>query len=350
MSSPQSFDDEQCACRAIAWSAADAPLRAKILDAALLLAGLALIVWLFASIGVPVVVATLSGNGWRALLAISIVHLFVTLLMGVAWWSLIRVGEPRSYIWGRLVRDGASELLPFTKIGGYLFGIRAVSLAPEVRIVTVAASTVVDVTLEFSAQIAFTAMGLILLLRLFPHSRLVPPLAGGLGVAALAAIAFIALQRGNVDISNRITTRILHQRIRGLSISAAAVSQEIRAIYLSHRNVGVAFLLHFAAWLCTSFEIFLALRLMDVRIDMAAVLTLESLIYAARGVAFMVPGSIGVQEGAYVALGVALGLSPEIALSLSLLKRARDLVLGAPALASWQLCEGRRWRQRRRAS
>jgi hypothetical protein len=35
-----------------------------------------------------------------------------------------------------------------------------------------------------------------------------------------------------------------------------------------------------------------------------------------------------------------------MALALSLLKRARDLVLGLPVLAAWQLLEGRRlWRR-----
>jgi hypothetical protein len=58
--------------------------------------------------------------------------------------------------------------------------------------------------------------------------------------------------------------------------------------------------------------------------------------------AFMVPNAIGVQEGAYILLGGALGLTPEFALSLSLLKRGRDLALGIPALVLWQLSESRR--------
>jgi hypothetical protein len=41
-------------------------------------------------------------------------------------------------------------------------------------------------------------------------------------------------------------------------------------------------------------------------------------------------------------LGASLGLAPEFALGLSLLKRGRDVVLGIPALASWHLFETRR--------
>jgi hypothetical protein len=63
-----------------------------------------------------------------------------------------------------------------------------------------------------------------------------------------------------------------------------------------------------------------------------------------------VPNSVGVQEGAYVLLGSAFGLTPEMALALSLVKRARDLVIGLPTIALWQALEGSRLWRRRAAS
>jgi len=66
----------------------------------------------------------------------------------------------------------------------------------------------------------------------------------------------------------------------------------------------------------------------------------------ARSVAFAVPNAVGVQEGVYILVGASFGLTPETALALSLLKRARDLIIGLPALAAWQLLEGGRlWRR-----
>jgi hypothetical protein len=60
-----------------------------------------------------------------------------------------------------------------------------------------------------------------------------------------------------------------------------------------------------------------------------------------------VPAALGIQEGAYVVLGGLFGISPEVALALSLLKRARSLLLGVPPLLMWQLAEGRLlWRRR----
>jgi hypothetical protein len=74
---------------------------------------------------------------------------------------------------------------------------------------------------------------------------------------------------------------------------------------------------------------------------------IESLLYAIRTLAFAVPNAVGVQEGAYVLIGASFGLAPDMALALSLVKRARDLAIGLPALGVWQIVESRRlWRSR----
>ncbi|HMJ49089.1 MAG TPA: hypothetical protein VK440_00755, partial [Burkholderiales bacterium] len=66
-----------------------------------------------------------------------------------------------------------------------------------------------------------------------------------------------------------------------------------------------------------------------------------SLIYALKSLAFFVPLGAGVQEGGYVLIGGLLGLSPDLALAVSLLKRARDLIIGLPALLVWHHIERR---------
>ena len=56
----------------------------------------------------------------------------------------------------------------------------------------------------------------------------------------------------------------------------------------------------------------------------------------------VVPGAAGVQEAGYVGLGAAFGVPPEIALSVSLLRRAKDIGWGLPILGAWQWQEVRR--------
>jgi glycosyltransferase 2 family protein len=108
----------------------------------------------------------------------------------------------------------------------------------------------------------------------------------------------------------------------------------------------VGFLLHLTCWVASALEVWIALRLAGRALDFAAVLVIESLLYAIRTVAFAIPNAVGVQEGAYILLGGAFGLTPDMAIALSLLKRARDLAIGLPALGAWQALEGGRlWRR-----
>jgi hypothetical protein len=71
-------------------------------------------------------------------------------------------------------------------------------------------------------------------------------------------------------------------------------------------------------------------------------LIIESLGQALRAVGFAIPASLGVQEGGYVLICGLLGISPQAAIELSLLKRIREVALGIPALIAWQVIESRR--------
>ena len=81
--------------------------------------------------------------------------------------------------------------------------------------------------------------------------------------------------------------------------------------------------------------------MMGANISIWSALTIESLIFTLRSVAFAIPGALGVQEAAYALAAPLFGLAPETALALSLAKRARDVGLGLPTLLAWQLSEAR---------
>ncbi len=85
-----------------------------------------------------------------------------------------------------------------------------------------------------------------------------------------------------------------------------------------------------------------AFRLIGVRVAVSAVISLESLVYAARTVAFFVPNALGIQEAAYAVLAPLVGIGKEYALAVSLLRRARDIAVGIPILLVYQAIEGRR--------
>ena len=69
---------------------------------------------------------------------------------------------------------------------------------------------------------------------------------------------------------------------------------------------------------------------------------IEALIQVLSSAAFVVPAALGVQEGGFLVLGGLIGLTPDVALALALVRRTRDVVIFVPALAWWQLSLGRR--------
>ena len=61
-----------------------------------------------------------------------------------------------------------------------------------------------------------------------------------------------------------------------------------------------------------------------------------------RSATVFIPAAIGVQEAGYAVLAPVFGLPAEIGLAVSLLRRARDLVVAVPVLLTWQWVESRR--------
>jgi glycosyltransferase 2 family protein len=312
--------------------------------------GVAVMAVLVGYFGAGAVMRSLLAVGGAGFVAICAIHLAVTAGMGLAWRALLPGAHSGTVIWARLVRDSGSEALPLSQVGGYVLGGRALALT-GVSGTVAAASTIVDVTLEFTAQLAYTALGLAWFIRLQPGSRMALPVLIGLGVAALAATAFVLVQRRGIALFDRIARHLGEGWAERSAAGAAALHEALGDIYRRRGSLWASFFLHLATWIASAGEVWLALHLAGEPLPFGAVLAIESLLYAIRTAAFLVPQAVGVQEGAYLLLGVGFGLTPEMSLALSLLKRGRDLAIGLPTIAIWQAMEGSRlWRRRSTAT
>lgn len=307
--------------------------------------GLTAIGALVVHFGAEAVIRSLLAIGWGGFVAICSIHLVLVAVMGIAWRALVPQTANWAFMWGRLIRDAGSEVLPLSQMGGTVLGARAVTLAGIPGPVA-AASTIVDLTLEFFAKLAYTTLGLVLLLRLRPHLPVALPIMAGMAAAALIAIAFVVAQRHGFDLLDRFARALGRGWADRTAAGVASVHTELGRIYRRRAGLWRGFFLHLACWVASAVEVWIALRIAGRALDFTAVLVIESLLYAIRTVAFALPNAVGVQEGAYILLGGAFGLTPEMAIALSLLKRARDLAIGLPALGAWQALEGGRlWRR-----
>ena len=156
--------------------------------------------------------------------------------MGVAWGALLPEAHPAASIWARLVRDSASEVLPLSQVGGYVMGARALALG-GVAGGPAAASTIVDVTLEFFAQLVFTAIGLLWLLHLAPKAPAALPVMLGLAVAVFLASGCLFAQQRGFAAWQRIAEALSRDWAQRTAAGAASLHAAIVGIY--GRNAGV---------------------------------------------------------------------------------------------------------------
>ena len=307
------------------------------------LSGTALSIGLVAYFGLDGIARSFAAVGWGGFALVCLAQLALFPLLGSAW-AMLSPTPPRlwrPFVIGRLLRDAATEVLPFSPVGGFVIGGRAAVLAGASPGL-VYATTIVDVAMELAAQIAFICLGLTILAFRHPGATEMigaAPLAAGLGLGVAAAFGFVVAQR----FALRPLTEWA-RKFSGLAFlaTAEAANDIIAAIYARPARLALSASLHLAGWLAASAGAWLALRLMGASIELPSVIALECLLYAVRSAAFMAPAGLGVQEGAYALLGPLFGLPPETALTLSLLKRARDIAIYAVALAAWQLAESRR--------
>jgi putative membrane protein len=274
----------------------------KVLSILAAVLGVTAIAMLIGYFGAGAVMRSLLAVGGLGFAAICAIHLVLMAVTGLAWRALLPGSPVWTALWGRVVRDSGSELLPFSQVGGYVLGARAMALA-GVPGTLAAASTIVDVTLEFVAQLAYTALGLACLVRLQPDSAAAIPVMIGLAVAIVAAAIFFLVQRHGFNYFDRIA-RILGRgwAERGAA-GAATLHAALAAIYRLRGGLWVNFALHLACWIASAVEAWLVLWLAGEPLSFGAVLVLESMLYAVRTSAFVVPNAVGVQEGAYILLG-----------------------------------------------
>jgi putative membrane protein len=308
------------------------------------LLGLALAIYLIGYIGFGAVFTAALTAGWGGFAIVCGYALALYLMLGAAWHVLIAeaaVTRFAVFIWGRMVRDSAAEVLPFSQLGGFVIGARA-TILHGVKAADAFASTIVDVTTEMLAQLAYVALGIALLTARAPQTPFTATLTGtlivGLVLASIVGVVFIFVQRRGEWVTEKLATYWLPERLA----HASALAASLNTIYKSPLRVGLSFLLHVAGWIASAVGTWIAFRLIGAQVDLEAVIAIESLVYAIRSAAFVVPNALGVQEAAYALLAPLLGVGPELGLAVSLLKRARDIAIGIPVLLAWQTLEGKR--------
>jgi len=322
-------------------------------------AGLGVTIWLVLRLGFASVVHALAAIGVGGILLLALAHAPTLVVLGAAWRAAARDAPGASlwtFVWGRMMRDAGGELLPFSQVGGFALGARAAALGGAPWVVA-AASSLLDIFVEQAAKTPYTAASVALLMWLAPDSRLIPP---ALIIVALTAVVtgLLAVRRRWVRAKLETAAAALAQRLAqrrpgqlragGAPDPEETVAAAREALAPGARLV-LSAALHLTGWVMGAAEAWLAFRLLDARLDFAQAMVVDGLYMTGRIFVFAVPAAAGVQEAAYVVLAGLFHVPASTAIAFSLVRRARDLVIGAPALLVWQLIEGGRLQRRRGA-
>lgn len=329
-----------------------------------LLAGLIGVIALGALIvhqGVGQIAATVARAGWPLLWLLP-VHGVAIALDARAWRGLLRAAAPMArpgmlfLWWVASVREAVNRLLPTANVGGELAGIRLGRLqVGDTSAVT--ASVVVEVMVTLFSQYLYCVIGVLLLIAAIPgghQEQRALTIGGGLLLSLPLPIAFaLALRHGALFARlERLARRLLGEEHR--MVDAIAGADLGAGLDQPHpRAVGTAAHAGYRGGLAT------ARADRRHRRDLARAAAAGPSRLVRRGAGDRVADDGRAQHGLLRAGRTRraggggdccseqlLGIDAQTALSLALVRRAREVLYGVPALLSWQWFEVRRWRDR----
>ncbi|MFP6558632.1 lysylphosphatidylglycerol synthase domain-containing protein [Paraburkholderia sp. B3] len=312
--------------------------------------------WLGLPVGIAVLIALAIHDGAHdivhavgvagpALLWLVPFHALPLLLDAHAWRLLLGKRLPLGFLWWiATVREAVSRLLPVMGVGGEVVGIRLARWRMrDGSFVT--ASVIVEVLITIAVQYAFSALGLVLIVAATGNGGSLHTITT-IGLALVLTmpfpvIAVLMLRRGGVFHKiERWAARMFgagHPLVIG--IDGQQLDRDLDALMSRTGLMFRTFSWQLAGYMLGAFETWWALRLLGFPVSVEGALAIEALTQAVRHAAFMVPAGLGIQEAAVVLLAQLFGVGPDVAFSLALVKRMREVVFGCLALLSWQGAE-----------
>lgn len=314
------------------------------------LGGMALALYLFMANGIADIAGAVAAAGW-GLALICLVRMAPILCDAIGW----RVLFPQAWrpallpvFWIRWVSESVNALLPVAQIGGEVVRARLVSRRrfvpqPAVSGAQAGATVVADLTTGMVGTLFFSLTGVMLLLQRTTSDEVTSGLYWAMAGMAGMLLLFVGAQRSGLltGVLRKLMGTLGGSLAAAVAGGTAAFDAALADVYRQKGALAVSVWWRLASWVVGTAEVWLALRFQGIDISIADALLIESISITVRSAAFAVPGGLGVQEGSLLVLGQLVGLSPQSALALALIKRVRELAVGLPALAVWWAAEGR---------
>jgi putative membrane protein len=303
-----------------------------------LIAATAIIVWS----GYDQVLQALSIAGW-GILVTSLFHI-VPMILAIIGWRALMPGKKKPshayFLYLLWLRSSVNNLMPVARIGGEIVAVRVMT-KHGIRKTTAIASTVVELTLSIIGVFLFDIIGISMFAVHVTDQHLIWQLMLGLLLSAPLIGVLLLIQRvGLFGLCDKIFTFLIRDKWKKFAGNVHKLDRAVHTMYRRYGRVLFCGLFEFMGWCLGAVEIWLALFYLDHTLSLEKAFMIEALIQASASAAFAVPGALGVQEAGFVLFGHMLGLTPDIAAALAVIRRCRDILLYVPGLIAWQVQEG----------
>ncbi|NTU76226.1 MAG: flippase-like domain-containing protein [Alphaproteobacteria bacterium] len=312
------------------------------LAALLGLLGLAVATGVIVWSGFEQVLQALQQAGW-GIVWTSLAHLLPMLLCVIGWQALLGKASPGVpfFFYILWLRTSVNNLLPVARIGGEVVSVR-VMMKHGIRKSQAVACTVVETTVSVIAQFVYVLLGVSFFVLRVSDENVTAQLLFGLLFSLIVIAALVFVQRvGFFGLLHRLFSLMFRDKWKSFAGNTARLDQAVHTMYKRGGRVTFCGIMQFVAWAAGAFEIWLALYYLGHPVSLLEATMIEALIQGAGSAAFIVPGALGVQEAGFLLFGSMLGLTPEIAAAMAVIRRCRDLLIYVPGLILWQVQEGR---------
>jgi len=306
--------------------------------------GLAVLAYVLAQPDYPALWVLLQTAG-LALLWVVLFEPLRWLSQALAWHILFAAGcraRFASVFYASALASAVNDLLPALSVGGNLLKARHL-VKRGISGSEATAVGIVDISLHAVSALGWSLIGLAALGKVADDADLFRVSVFGSIVLALVIAFFVGAQ---LFASGRVA-RLLERRFsaRGWDQLAHGADRTQRCLLeiwrrratclasVGSRMAGRALMvpeIMFVGWLMGG----------DVAFWQAT--TLTGVVILVKTASFMIPGRIGVQEGAFLAVGALLGLQTELVFAIALAVRLREILPQLPVLLVWWLGESRR--------
>ncbi len=304
-----------------------------------------------------VLVLTLRHTDWVALrdslakggryLPLLLVPYALTSYLWTLSWRLLLVTDDRRpsmqrLFFVRLAGESLNQLTPTASFGGEPFKAHHLHLAgvdwPEA-----AASLAIAKVLMVLSLVLYIVVCLALLPAALPG---IPP-----GIAALSWVGTVLLAGGGglfLMLQRRNPCALLLKTLQKLGACPAlllnhkerleSLDASLSGFYRDHARAGwMALWLLFLGWVMHAVEVYLIFRMLGHPISFRLAFCLDGLSQLAAGLGFMIPASLGVQDGGNILLSLGFNLGATLGAGFSILRRCREafwLLLGLAVVAA----------------